>query len=289
MDSKPLFSVLIANYNNGRYLMEAVESVRDQNYANWEIVLVDDGSTDHSQELYQQLQQDSRIRVFYNGENKGCGYTKRRCVELASGDICGFLDPDDVLLPEALMTHMEAHAQRPDVSCVFSRYYNCDEQLNIVSNLRLLQIPDGFTYFTHKDYMPEHLASFKRACYEKTIGIAPELQAGVDQDLYFKLEEVAPIFVLDRFTYKYRMTGHQLSQGENYYKALYWNLIVRHATCVRRHLDPEAYSCRDLSAAMASMADDLNQTENELHRVQSSRAYRFGKFLLKPFSWLKNR
>ena len=49
--NQPLFSVLIANYNNSKYLMDAVESVRQQTYANWEIVLVDDASTDNSKEL----------------------------------------------------------------------------------------------------------------------------------------------------------------------------------------------------------------------------------------------
>ena len=55
MNEKPLFSVLISNYNNGKYLMEAVDSVRKQTYPNWEIVLVDDCSTDNSKELYEDL------------------------------------------------------------------------------------------------------------------------------------------------------------------------------------------------------------------------------------------
>lgn len=59
MNATPLFSVLIANYNNGKYLMEAIESVRQQTYANWEIILVDDGSTDNSKELYSELQKDN--------------------------------------------------------------------------------------------------------------------------------------------------------------------------------------------------------------------------------------
>ena len=75
----PLFSVLIANYNNGKYLMEAIESVRQQTYTNWEIILVDDASTDNSKDIYRELENDSRIHIFYNEQNKGCGYTKRRC------------------------------------------------------------------------------------------------------------------------------------------------------------------------------------------------------------------
>ena len=95
MNDNPLFSVLIANYNNGKYLMDAIKSVYEQTYTHWEIILVDDASTDNSHELYKELEKDERIRIFYNDENHGCGYTKRRCAELANGELCGFLDPDD--------------------------------------------------------------------------------------------------------------------------------------------------------------------------------------------------
>ena len=67
----PLFSVLIANHNDGKYLMEAVESVKAQTYTHWEIVIVDDGSTDNSNELFVELVEDQRIRVFRNEENRG--------------------------------------------------------------------------------------------------------------------------------------------------------------------------------------------------------------------------
>ena len=116
MNDHPLFSVLIANYNNGKYLLEAIESVKAQTYTQWEVVLVDDGSTDNSRELYSMLEQDSRIHVFYNEENKGCGYTKHRCAELAQGEFCGFLDPDDVLLPKALEVAVNAFHAHPQAS-----------------------------------------------------------------------------------------------------------------------------------------------------------------------------
>ena len=74
----PLFSVLMANYNNGRYLMEAVESVYAQTYLNWEIVIVDDGSTDNSKDVYEKLGEDARIHIFYNDGNKGCAFTKHQ-------------------------------------------------------------------------------------------------------------------------------------------------------------------------------------------------------------------
>ena len=91
--NQPLFSVLITNYNNGRYLQEAIDSVLAQTYTNWEIILVDDKSTDNSFEIYEKYKDDGRFKIYYNEVNMGCGYTKHRCAELASGELCGFLDP----------------------------------------------------------------------------------------------------------------------------------------------------------------------------------------------------
>ena len=70
-------SILIANYNNGRYLMDAIDSIRHQSYHNWEIVIVDDHSTDNSVDIYKKLEGDDRIHIFFNSDNMGCGYTKQ--------------------------------------------------------------------------------------------------------------------------------------------------------------------------------------------------------------------
>lgn len=68
---EPLFSILIANYNNGKYIKEAIDSVYIQDYSNWEIIIVDDASTDNSKEIYSEFINNPRIRVFYNEKNRG--------------------------------------------------------------------------------------------------------------------------------------------------------------------------------------------------------------------------
>ena len=278
--NQPLFSILIANYNNGRFLMEAIESVKIQSFSNWEIILVDDASTDDSSSLYEQLELDERIHVYYNGENRGCGYTKRRCVEMASGQICGFLDPDDVLLPDALLSHVATHLEMPGISCVFSRYYRCDENLNVVKESRKLIIPLDKTYFTNKDYSVEAFSSFKKVCYNQTKGIDSDIKAAVDQDLFFKLEEVAPIYILDRITYKYRIHSRSVSNKPTN-EDVYWNLIVRHRTCLRRGLDPSDYPVQDF------IRFTKNVFNEGADRTRLSLSYRIGHFFMKPFSFFK--
>lgn len=282
MKESPLFSILIANYNNGRFLLEAIESVKKQSYSNWEIVLVDDASTDNSHEIYKQLDQDERIRIFYNGENRGCGYTKHRCAELANGEICGFLDPDDVLLSDALNSHVTTHLNHPDVSCVFSRYYRCDENLNVIKESRRLKIPSGASYFTNKDYSVEAFSSYKKDCYDRTEGLYPDLKAAVDQDLFFKLEEVAPIYVLDQITYKYRIHSKSVSNKPTN-EDVYWNLIVRHRTCLRRGLNPHDYPVQDF------IRYTRNVYNEGADKTRQSLSYRIGRIVLLPFTWFRKK
>ena len=285
MDTAPLFSVLIANYNNGRYLMEAVESVYAQSYSNWEIVIVDDGSTDNSKELYKKLDDDSRIHVHYNDKNMGCGYTKHQLVLHANGDYCGFLDPDDVILPDAIKVTMDALMKSQDTVLTFSRHYICDEHMNVMQESRKLVLNVGESYFEHRDYRAEVFAGFKKEAYLRTEGIDINAKTGGDDaDLFFKLEEQGGIAILDDFTYKYRI--HKGSMTADSDKNFYYNLIVRHNTCLRRGLPVEKFAFKDFKDYI-QLKLNIQKSQNE--QALSSKAYKLGKLILKPFSIFKRK
>ncbi len=203
--SNPLLSVLIANYNNGRYLQEAIDSVLAQTYTNWEVVLVDDKSTDNSFEIYEKYREDGRFRIFYNEDNKGCGYTKRRCAELANGEICGFLDPDDKLIPEALEVMVKEHEARPQCALAYSTLYLWDDVADSKTILGDVgAMAEGEDFLISSKKIISHFAVFKKSFYDKTIGIDCTLSSAVDFDLYVKLEEVGELYFVDIPLYYYR-------------------------------------------------------------------------------------
>ena len=282
MTNQPLFSVLIANYNNGKYLKDAIESVRQQTYTHWEIILVDDSSTDNSHELYKELEKDERIHIYYNEQNKGCGYTKRRCAELANGEICGFLDPDDALTENALEVMVETHEELIDTSMVYSRYYVCDANLNIRS-ISKHQREISTSFLEEQNGAISHFVTFKKNLYVQSGGIEPTVLRAVDHELYFRLEEVGKTKFIDLPLYFYRTeTGHNISLGSNSLSALLWDYIVVSDACRRRGISVEKYAF----PLLQEYFDYLEKTAyiEGANKVRLSKSYRLGKIILKPIN-----
>lgn len=209
MASLPLFSILVANYNNAQFLHEAIDSILKQSYSNWEVVVVDDKSTDNSFDIYDSYREDTRFRFYFNDKNRGCGYTKRRCAELAHGELCGFLDPDDALMPKALETMVNAHNEHPECSLIYSTCYRYSGDRNAEMPIwdYIGPIPADKDFIICRDVLVSHFVSFKKSCYDKTDGIDKSLAAAVDRDLYYRLEEQGQLLHIPVPLYYYRINN----------------------------------------------------------------------------------
>ncbi|MGJ8661800.1 MAG: glycosyltransferase, partial [Bacteroidota bacterium] len=193
-EERPLFSILIANYNGGKYIGKSLEGAINQTYPNIEIVVVDDGSLDDSIEILDRFKRDN-ICVYKNDKNYGCGYTKKKCIDLSSGEIFGFLDADDYLASDAVEEMVRLHVTRVDAAIIYSNYYECDENLKILKTHRSKNSSSQKTHL--KDHRISHFATIKTSKYEETSGINPNFKRAVDQDLYYKLEEVGEVHHYD--------------------------------------------------------------------------------------------
>ena len=94
---KPAVSVIIPCYNHAHYLCRAVQSVLAQTYADWEAIIVDDGSTDNTREVATRFS-DPRVRYIYQ-ENRGLSAARNTGISAAQGSYLAFLDADDELEP----------------------------------------------------------------------------------------------------------------------------------------------------------------------------------------------
>lgn len=113
-----LVSVIIPIYNAEKYIAETVKSVLAQTYTDWELILVDDGSSDNSIAICQQFS-DSRISIIRQ-KNGGVSSALNTGIRQAHGDYLAFLDADDLWLPEKLARHLAHLKSHPDVGVSFS-------------------------------------------------------------------------------------------------------------------------------------------------------------------------
>jgi glycosyltransferase involved in cell wall biosynthesis len=128
MNDTPLVSVIIPVYNRIDVLSDALTSVRQQTYQNFEVIVVDDGSSDGSHALAQKFaDEDPRIKVLRQ-PNGGVSAARNTAIAPAHGELIAFLDADDVWLPGKLAAQLDLLKQEPRANLLFTDYFLWDGQ-----------------------------------------------------------------------------------------------------------------------------------------------------------------
>ncbi|MCM1495279.1 MAG: glycosyltransferase [Bacteroides sp.] len=117
-----MVSVIIPTYNRAGTLMRSVQSVMEQSYSEWELIIVDDGSTDNTKDIVKPvLEQDVRIRYIYCPENKGQASARNTGIQAAQGEYVAFQDSDDCWLPDKLQLQMSMMKAHPEYGLVYGQ------------------------------------------------------------------------------------------------------------------------------------------------------------------------
>jgi len=220
--TKPKLSILMANYNNENYIAEAIESVLKQTFLDWELVVIDDGSTDNSVGIIKKYLNDKRIQFFQNKENIGKIATLKKLVKYSTADIVGILDSDDTLRENALQEIIKAYIEHPECGFIYSQFEFCDKDLNSIKRGLCKKMPPGRSNL-HEIYTVA-LRTFKKKEYYKTSGYDNEILYAEDKDIILKLEEVTKFYFVDKVLYKYRRTGNTQTTDKN-------KILISRASC----------------------------------------------------------
>lgn len=134
MLDQPFVSVIVIFYNAQQFLGEAVASIFQQTYKNWELILVDDGSTDRSTTIAQAYAHQFPKKIRYldhkSHQNQGMSMSRNLGIRHANGDLIGFLDADDVWLPYKLEQQIELLNHHPEAGMIYGRllfWYSWDK------------------------------------------------------------------------------------------------------------------------------------------------------------------
>ncbi|CAD0006550.1 glycosyltransferase family 2 protein [Flavobacterium chungangense] len=139
-----LVSIITPTYNAEKYIRETLQSVLNQSYQNWEMILADDASTDHTIYIIEEFaQKDSRIKLYKLPENRGNGFARNTALEKATGKYIAYLDADDLWFPEKLEKQIQ-FLKTNNLPFTFSFYDSIDEMGNDLN--RRVESPNPLTY-----------------------------------------------------------------------------------------------------------------------------------------------
>jgi glycosyltransferase involved in cell wall biosynthesis len=185
MPDRPSVSVVIPTYNCDRYIVGAVQSVLQQKNCTYEVIIIDDGSTDSTQEV---LQPYNQIRYFRQ-QNQGVAAARNYGIAAARADLIAFLDADDYFLPDKLARQAAIFANRPDLGIVHSGWQRVDSEGNKLLDVRPWEkIPELTleTWLRHKPVLPSAMM-FRREWLQYVGGFDARFPPAEDTDLVLKL------------------------------------------------------------------------------------------------------
>jgi glycosyltransferase involved in cell wall biosynthesis len=217
MECQPLISVVVTCYNYGRYLKGCLDSILAQTYRNYEIVIVDDGSTDNTAEVIRPFTELPNLRYIHQG-NAGQSRAKNVGINNSTGDFIAFLDADDRWCPEKLEKQMTCF-DNPEVGVVYCRARYLDEDslgFDYDMTAEYLQPRRGKVteWLIFDNFIQFSSTVVRKKCFDEFGAFDETLKMGIDWDLWLRISTGCEFdFVDDRLFY-YRM-GHSGQMSKN--------------------------------------------------------------------------
>ncbi len=222
----PKVSVIIATYNREKFVCESLESVLNQTYRDYEVIVINDGSTDNTEELLGRYA--NRIK-YKRIDHAGISVSRNTGLRMASGDLIAFNDDDDVWLPGCLELRAKCMEDHPDLDMLFADVVLFNEQGTLFDswmaersvfrkipktqvNEHLLILGGNiFDFLVQERFITMPTLMVRRRCLDKVGHFDESLIAQDDYDLYLRLARDGTVGYLDKQLAKCRMHGKNIS------------------------------------------------------------------------------
>jgi glycosyltransferase involved in cell wall biosynthesis len=208
---KPLVSVIIPNFNYAKYVGEAIDSALAQTYANIEVIVVDDGSTDTSPTIIESY--GDKIKAIFQN-NQGVSTARNNAVAASHGEYLAFLDADDVWLASKIEMQIERFAGNESIGLVHVGVEEIDAEGN-----HLGQMIDGMEGRVSDELLlfrrPVILggcsgAMITREAFDLVGGFDPRLSTSADWDLFYRVGKASEAGFISDILFRYRMHGENM-------------------------------------------------------------------------------
>lgn len=240
----PVVSVVIPTYNNADYIVETLHSIFSQTYEDYEVILVDDGSTDSTRDVIELFH--GKIRYHYQ-ENQGLAVARNVGLEMATGEYVTFLDGDDIWHSDNLGIKVGILRKHPDIGGVFSDFSVFNQAGTIHHRGSKVvfpffrrtgkDFPDIFPFMEKIGDSPDHKTKFyfghifsqlfwgnfilpssmlfRKECAIKTGSFLPHMRTQQDYEYWLRFSKLYPLAYVDEVFVRYRRHPNQLTNHSN--------------------------------------------------------------------------
>lgn len=205
--ASPKVSVIIPTYNSAKYIIETINSIINQTVAPFEIIVVDDGSTDETGLLLESRFGD-KIHYIYQ-ENRGPAPARNTGIRNARGNLIAFIDADDLWLPQKLEKQIIYLKDNPEIALVYTNLYLFSDE-GIKSPVKFRpHYGDGFLHLLRRNYIATSTVLVKKECFDK-LGLfdeRPEIEAAEDYEMWLRISRYFKIGCIKEKLAKHRVSS----------------------------------------------------------------------------------
>lgn len=224
MNQNEVVSIITPSFNTGKYILDTIKSVQNQTYENWEMLIVDDCSTDNTKQVLDEIN-DDRIKIFYNKENKGAAYCRNKALRLASGQWIAFLDSDDLWYPnklESQLKFMKTH----DYHFSYTKYCEINQDGNDLG--RVISGPRKITKFGMYNYC--WLGCLTVMYDASMVGLVQieNIKKNNDYAMWLKICKKAECYLLNECLAQYRKGRIGSVSTQSVFTMIWWHYKLYH-------------------------------------------------------------
>lgn len=221
-NNKDFVSIIVVSYNHASYLQECLDSILQQTYNNWELIIADDASKDNSQQVIQNWLEQNNIhpRLVFHTDNFGLSFTLNECLVLAKGNFIKLFAADDIMHPQLLEKSMLRFREGPsDLGLVYSNAYIINNDSEIDAERTLIEkerpAPSGWilNHLVEKNFIPALSVMLKKEVFDFVGPYRTDIVTE-DYDIWIRASRAFQFSYINEVLSYYRV--HQSNVSTNY-------------------------------------------------------------------------
>ena len=233
----PQVSVILNCYNSEKYVSQAIESVLNQSYANWELICFDNNSNDNTVNLIKSYN-NTRVFIYINEVNENLSIARNKAISKANGDLIAFLDSDDIWLPQKLYEQVQIFKAKPNLGLVYNDAYYFRDEVEI--HMQLYKYRKNYVGNCFDKLLVDYFLCIstcmvnKKSLISKQIEFDNILNVCEDLDYFLKISLFFEIGYVNQPLVKYRVHNNSMTYNQT-------KLFIIEREIIRNNLESDKF------------------------------------------------